>query len=76
MRELFNFSLEGNETTPNINEESATLSIFVCVCVCARVCVKQCVTLCVCVRVCVFFLIFNFKQCVKKIKLKKLCIKQ
>ena len=39
MRELFNFSLGGNETTPNINEESATLSIFLCVCVC----VKQCV---------------------------------
>ena len=33
MKKLFNFSLGGNETTPNIEEESATLSICVCVCV-------------------------------------------
>ena len=33
MKKLFNFSLGGNETTPNIKEESATLSICVCVCV-------------------------------------------
>ena len=44
-RKLFNFSLGGNEITPNIKEESATSSICVCVCMC----VKQCVCVCVCV---------------------------
>ena len=62
---LFNFNLWGNKTTPNIKEKSDSSSICVCVCVC--VCVEQCV--------CVFFF-FNLKQCVKKINLKKLCIKQ
>ena len=31
---LFNFSLRGNPTIPNIKEESVTSSIFLCVCVC------------------------------------------
>ena len=31
-RKLFNSSLGGNETTPNIKEENATSSICVCVC--------------------------------------------
>ena len=62
MRKLFNLSLGGNETTSNIKEENATLSIFVCVCV------KQCVCVCVCV--------FNLKLRVKKNQPKNLCIKQ
>ena len=56
MMKLFNFSLGGNATTPNIKEESVTSSICVCyVCVC----VKQYVCVCVCarVRVCVLFLL-------------------
>ena len=63
MRKLFNLSLGGNETTSNIKEENAALSIFVCVCVCETMCV------CVC-----FF--FNLKQRVKKNQPKNLCIKQ
>ena len=59
MRKLFNLSLGGNETTSNIKEENATLSIFVCVCV------KQCV--CVCVCVCVFS---TWNYVLKKINLK------
>ena len=60
----------GNATTPNIKEESVTSPIFVCV-----VCVKQCVC------VCVFLFLFLKKKkleimCLKKINLKKLCIKQ
>ena len=33
MMKLFNFSLRGNATIPNIKEESVTSSICVCVCV-------------------------------------------
>ena len=46
MMKLFNFSLGGNATTPNIKEESVTSSICVCI---------MCV--CVCVCVCVFLFI-------------------
>ena len=74
---LFNFSLGGNATTPNIKEKSVTSSICVCVCVC-YVRVKQYVCVCVCVCVYFYFLFKkkNLKQCVKKNDLKKLCIKQ
>ena len=68
MMKLFNFSLGGNATTSNIKEESVTLSICVCVCV---FCV--CKTICACVFK-IFF--YYMKQRVKKINLKKLCIKQ
>ena len=73
-RKLFNFSLGGNEITPNIKEESATSSI--CVCVCVYMCKTMCV--CVCVLFFIFyFIFFNLKQCVKKkINLKKPCTKQ
>ena len=72
MKKLFNFSLGGNATTSNIKEESVTLSICVCVCV---FCV--CKTICACVFI--LFLFFKKKtwnNVLKKIKLKKLCIKQ
>ena len=39
---LYNFSLGGKSTTPNIKEESVTSSICVC-----YVCVKQYVCVCV-----------------------------
>ena len=45
MMKLFNFTLGGNATTPNIKEESVILRQFVCVC---YVCVKQYVCVCVC----------------------------
>ena len=64
---LFNFTLGGNATTPNIEEESVMLREFVCVC---YVCVKQ--YLCVCVFNFIFFLKKNLKQCVKKNQPKKI----
>ena len=62
MMKLYNFSLGGNATTPNIKEESVTSSICVC-----YVCVKQ--YACVCLFI-LFYFIFkkNLKQCVKKKK--------
>ena len=55
---LFNFTLGGNATTPNIKEESVILRQFVCV-----LCVYK--TMCVCV--CVFFFKKKIlKRCVKK----------
>ena len=71
---LFNFSLRGEWNYP---EHKGGKCYFINFCVC-YVCVKQCV--CVCVCVCFYFYLKkkkkNLKQCVKKINLKKLCIKQ
>ena len=60
MMKLFNFSLGGNATTPNIEEESVILRQFVCV-------------LCVCKTICVCVFLFLFKK--KKKKLETMCKK-